>query len=479
MRRPSASRILTRLARRLLVPAGLAAAVGLASLTPALQPTPTVAAEPAVSVTPAVRAITPGKRRDEVVDVYEKVKAAVVNIHSERTVPGTPDGFNASAVRPQQVNGMGTGIVLDPRGYVLTNFHVIDDVSALRVRLHDGSGMAARVIGTDKEADLALIKIDPVRPLPVMPFGTSADLMVGEAVIAIGNAYGYEHTVTHGRVSFKGRDVSLNKDTGYKGLIQTSAPINPGNSGGPLLNVLGELVGVNVAIRAGAQNIGFALPIDFVVGRAADLVSRRRAGVRHGLVLKDGAAREATEAPARRAVTVEAVESNSPAAAAGFRVGDVVERAGDVAVVTSIDWERSLLEKPAGASIAVKVSRGRESVDLELTLEAAKPMPAAPADVVWRRLGVRLQPVAAEVVKRTEPALRGGVLVTEVAVGGAAAGAGVHKGDILVGLHTWETLRPEDAAFVLGHTDYAGFLPLKYVLIRDGAIQKGHFGGSP
>lgn len=476
MRRPTASRFLSRLARRLLVPGGLAAAVGLASLSPAVPPAPSaVAAE----VAPAVRTITPGKRRDEVVDVYERVKAAVVNIHSERTVPGTPDGFSTSAVRPQQVNGMGTGIVLDPRGYVLTNFHVVDDVTALRVRLHDGAGMPARVLGTDKEADLALIKIDPARPLPVMPFGTSADLMVGEAVIAIGNAYGYEHTVTHGRVSFKGRDVSLNKDTGYKGLIQTSAPINPGNSGGPLLNVLGELVGVNVAIRAGAQNIGFALPIDFVVGRAADLVSRRRSGIRHGLVLRDGAVRGETEGPARRAVTVEAVEGGSPAAAAGFRAGDVVERAGDVPVVTSIDWERSLLEKPAGAAVPVKVARGSESADLELVLEAARPMPAAPADVVWRRLGLRVQPAAAEVVKRAEPALRGGLLVTEVAVGGAAAGAGVRKGDVLVGLHTWETLRVEDAAFVLGHADYAGFLPLKYVLIRDGAIQKGHFGGSP
>ncbi|MBX9582314.1 MAG: trypsin-like peptidase domain-containing protein, partial [Gemmataceae bacterium] len=377
------------------------------------------------------------------------------------------------------VNGMGTGIVLDPRGYVLTNFHVIDDVTALRVRLHDGSGMPARVVGTDKDADLALIKIDPARPLPVMPFGTSADLMVGEAVIAIGNAYGYEHTVTHGRVSFKGRDVSLNKDTGYKGLIQTSAPINPGNSGGPLLNVLGELVGVNVAIRAGAQNIGFALPIDFVVGRAADLVSRRRAGVRHGLVLKDSVARAATEGPARRAVTVEAVEANSPAAAAGFQAGDVVEQAGDVPVVTSIDWERSLLEKPAGATVPVRVGRAGAAAELELVLEVAKPVAVSPAEVVWRRLGVRVQPVAEDVVKRVEPALHGGLLVTEVAVGGAAAGAGFRKGDILVGLAAFEMLKPEDVGYILGHKDYPSFLPLKYVLIRDGAVQKGHFGGTP
>src|SRR4051812_22581519 len=311
----------TRFARRrLLLPAGLAAAVGLVAFAPAFS-------EPPPQANAGERAVTPGKRRDQVVDVYDRLKPAVVNIHSERTVnPPAEDPFNRQPVQPQRVNGMGTGIVLDPRGYVLTNFHVVDDVTSLRVRLHDGGGHTARVVATDKEADLALIKIDPAKPLPVIGFGTSSDLMVGEPVIAIGNAFGYEHSVTDGRVSFKGRDVSLNKDMGYKGLIQTSAPINPGNSGGPLLNVLGELVGVNVAIRAGAQNIGFALPVDFVVGRAAEMVSRRRAGLKHGLVLKNEVVRDATETAARRQVTVEVVEPGSAAAAAGFKAGDVIEQ---------------------------------------------------------------------------------------------------------------------------------------------------------
>jgi len=328
-----------------------------------------------------------------VVDVYEKVKAAVVNIHSERTVTApSDDPFSRSPVRPQQVNGMGTGIVLDPRGYVLTNYHVIDDVTVLRVRLHDGTGLTARVLATDKEADLALIKIDPARPLPVMPFGTSSDLMVGEPVIAIGNAYGYEHTVTQGRVSYKGRDVSLNKEVGYKGLIQTSAPINPGNSGGPLLNVLGELVGVNVAIRAGAQNIGFALPVDFVIGHAAEMLGRRRAGLRHGLVVRNEVSRDATESPARRMVVIEMIEPGSAAASAGFKVGDAIDRIDDVPVFTSIDLERALLDKSAGAKVAAKVSRGGSTaVALDLTLEAGAKVAAAPADLVWKRLGVRVR----------------------------------------------------------------------------------------
>src|SRR5215471_11425679 len=289
--------------RRLLVPAGLAAVVGLAAFTPAFS-------DPPPAARAAEREITPGKRRDQVVDVYDRLKPAVVNIHSERTVTApAEDPFNRQPVQPQRVNGMGTGIVLDPRGYVLTNFHVVDDVNSLRVRLYDGTGYSARVLVLDKEADLALIKIDPAKPLPVIGFGTSSDLMVGESVIAIGNAYGYEHSVTDGRVSFKGRDVTLNKDMGYKNLIQTSAPINPGNSGGPLLNVMGEVVGLNVAIRAGAQNIGFALPIDFVIGKAADLIGlRRRTGLRHGFVLRDQVTRDATESLVKRSVSVEQVE---------------------------------------------------------------------------------------------------------------------------------------------------------------------------
>jgi serine protease Do len=368
---------------------------------------------------------------------------------------------------------MGTGIVLDPRGYVLTNFHVVDDVNSLRVRLHDGSGYTARVLAVDKEADLALIKIDPVRPLPVIGLGTSSDLMVGEAVIAIGNAYGYEHSVTDGRVSFKGRDVTLNKDMGYKGLIQTSAPINPGNSGGPLLNVMGEVVGVNVAIRAGAQNIGFALPIDFVIGRAADLVGRRRTGIRHGFVVKDTVVRDAVESPAKRALVVESVELGSPAATAGVKPGDVIEQIDDITVITSIDLERSLLDRPGGAKIPLKVTRDKASQSLELALQAAKAAALAPPELTWRKLGLKLQPVAAEAVAKANAQLNGGLLVTDVAAGSVAATAGIVKGDILVGLHNWETLNADNVAFVLNHKDFATFLPLKFYVARDGKIRDG------
>src|SRR5262249_49701982 len=145
---------------------------------------------------------------------------------------------------PSRVNGMGTGIVIDPRGYIITNHHVVDDVQVLRARLADGSTYPARVVARDHENDLPRLKIEPKRPPATPPTGTAGDLMIGETVLAVGNAFGYEHTVTQGIVSALKRDVTLNKEMAYKSLIQTDTPINPGNSGGPLINLQGELVGV-------------------------------------------------------------------------------------------------------------------------------------------------------------------------------------------------------------------------------------------
>ena len=170
-----------------------------------------------------------GQRRDEWVALVDRVKGSVVNIHSERMSTATADdAFRPGTMQPQRVNGMGTGIVLDPRGYIVTNYHVVDDVQSLRCRLVDGTSCPARVIAMDKESDLAVIKIDPPRPLPVSPLGTATDLMLAERVIAIGNAYGYEGTVTLGNVSALKRDVTLNKEA-----LTYSCTFGPGASCAP------------------------------------------------------------------------------------------------------------------------------------------------------------------------------------------------------------------------------------------------------
>src|SRR5439155_26821538 len=163
-----------------------------------------------------------------------------------------------------------------------------EDVNFIRIKLSDGTSCNAQVVARSHEQDLALLKIDVSQKLPVLPLGTAQDLKVGETVVAIGNAYGCEHTVSTAIVSAIKRDVTLNKDISYKSLIQTDASINPGNSGGPLLNINGELIGVNVAIRAGAQGIGFAIPVDTMIRAAAEMLSiRKRNSTWHGLVVRD------------------------------------------------------------------------------------------------------------------------------------------------------------------------------------------------
>jgi serine protease Do len=439
-----------------------AVVIGLAAGWPGLAP-----AQVAPSLAPG------NPRRSPIVEVVERVKDAVVNIHSERTVtaPDPADVFSLNAA-PSRVNGMGTGIVIDPRGYIITNQHVVDDVQVIRVRLADGSTYPARVLARDHESDLALVKIDARKPLKTIPLGTANDLMVGETVLAIGNAYGYEHTVTTGVVSAVKRDVTLNKDIAYKSLIQTDASINPGNSGGPLVNVHGELIGVNVAIRAGAQGIGFAIPVDSMIRVAGDMLSvRRRQGLTHGLKLADQV--EPNSSPARRSVSVERVESGPSSPAAGFQRGDVIHRVGDQAVSTSLDVERALLDRPAGEKVPVAVRRGGQETAVDLVLQNADRLPTSPGELVWRKLGLRLAPTNGETITRVNSQLHGGLTVTEVLPESVSGKAGIQRGDILIGLHQWETVSLDNVNYVLTHPELNSFNPLRFFIIRGGKVQRG------
>jgi serine protease Do len=201
------------------------------------------------------------QRMTPVVTAVRLARPSVVSIRGEKTAVD-PDSARDDSDTPRHVNGMGTGTIVDERGYVLTNYHVVSDVRRIEVTLDDGRQYTAELVASDAAADLAVIKIPAPKPLPVIRLGTSSDLMDGESVIALGNAFGYEQTVTRGIISALGRDVQVSDTQSYDDLIQTDASINPGNSGGPLLNIDGEMIGVNVAVRAGAQGIGFAIPID-------------------------------------------------------------------------------------------------------------------------------------------------------------------------------------------------------------------------
>jgi serine protease Do len=406
-------------------------------------------------------------RRSVIVEVVDKARPAVVNIHSERLPTGGVNGDALGGPSPNKNNGMGTGIIIDPRGYIVTNHHVIEDVAAIRIRMHDGSTFPARVLTRDRDADLALLKVESPRPLPTLPIATSSDLMVGETVIAIGNAYGYEHTVSAGVVSALGRDVTLNKEVSYKSLIQTDASINPGNSGGPLLNVEGEVIGVNVAIRAGAQNIGFALPIDQVVEAVAEMLARRRqTELAPGLVCRNRIALRRTPP---RYLEVAKVE---PASDQGLQEGDVIIQVKDVAVTSTVDLERALLDTKPGERLPVRVRRASAEQHLELTVAKSSRTPSV-ADLAWRQLGLRLASTSIDPVTRNSTNVRGGMVVSEVNPESPAAKAGLQRGDILVGLHQWETLNLDNVSFVLNHQDLKTFYPLKFFVLRNGQMHKG------
>ncbi len=369
---------------------------------------------------------------------------------------------------------MGTGVIIDGRGYILTNHHVVDKVQGIEVHLSDGAVYPGKVLQFDEQMDLAMVKVEAGRMLPAIAIGSSSDLMVGESVITIGNAFGYENTVSVGIISAIKRNVTLSDEQVYRNLIQTDACINPGNSGGPLVNIEGELIGINVAVRAGAQGIGFALPIDDVKKVAYDMMSTRRlASLWHGLV-----ADELRNAAQVRTVVLSDVQVGSPAEVAGFKPGDQVMRVGDLQVLTPLDIERGLLDAAPGRPTRIQIRRAGQDQAIALDV---KPVPRTTtvdaAEQVWRVLGLKTTPVAPEYVVAASPKLRGGLYIQAVNPGSAADTAKIQKGDILVGMNVgvrhWETIRPDNVLFILRQPETSQSQNVQFYIVRRNGIHQG------
>ena len=417
-------------------------------------------------------------RKTPVTEAVRKAQPSVVSISSEKKAASTSRWpFSSEESQRPRVSGMGTGVIVDGRGFILTNHHVVDKVQGIEVHLLDGTNLPARVIQSDKEMDLAVIKVDAGRALPAIAIGTSADLMLGETVITIGNAFGYENTISQGIVSALKRNVTLSDEQVYRNLIQTDACINPGNSGGPLINIEGDLVGINVATRSGAQGIGFALPIDDVKRVATEMMSTRRLGLKwHGLV-----ASETLPGDGRRVVLSE-VQSSSPAEAAGFRAGDQLVSVGDLTVTNSLDIERALLDAQPGQPTRVVVRRDGKEQQLPLEVRAIgrAAAPAANLDAtaqVWRTLGLKVTPVDSGYVSAASPQLHGGLYVESVVPDSPGGRASILKGDILVGMNVgarhWETIRPDNVLYILRQPEVAHSQLLPFYIVRSNSIHLG------
>ena len=296
-------------------------------------------------------------RRTPVVKVYQDTHKAVVNIAGERLVsssvwPGYewPDMFDFRGPRYQrQVAVLGSGMVVHEDGYVITNAHVIKGSEKIKVVFSDSSEYQAKIISGDESRDLAVLKIPVDKKLPFIRLGRSYDLMIGETVVAIGNPYGYANTVTSGVVSAIGRDIQVAEGFWLRGLIQTDAPINPGNSGGPLLNINSELIGVNTAVRAEAENIGFAIPVDMLVDNLSHMLipeelRRVRLGLAMGRMKKTGEF---------SGLVVDSVSKASPADQQGISAGDLVLEIDGRKLTSVIDFYVKMMDKEIDEPIEV------------------------------------------------------------------------------------------------------------------------------
>src|SRR5213596_2830361 len=316
------------------------------------------------------------ERRSLVVQAVEKAGPAVVNVSTEQVVErrGSPFPFPEDPffdqyfrdffdLRPRRftTTSLGSGVIVAPDGTILTNEHVILRASRIHVTLADEREFDAKLVGADSDSDVAVLRVQAGGELPHVTLGTSSDLMIGETVIAIGNPFGLSHTVTTGVVSAVGRSLH-DEDRTYTDFIQTDASINPGNSGGPLLNIKGELIGINTAIYGKAQGIGFAIPVDRARRVMKDLVSYgevRRVWV--GLVVQDLTPQLAQHFGTRRGVVVAEIDPGSPAAGAGLARGDVITRVDGREVRSRDDFEQRVEDRAEDSKLVV--TRRREGSD--------------------------------------------------------------------------------------------------------------------
>jgi serine protease Do len=380
---------------------------------------------------------------------------------------------------------MGSGIIIDERGYIITNYHVVGDIRKIQVKTHDEKDYIATLVAKDADTDLAIIKIDPQAPLRAIAFGRSSDLMPGEACMAIGNPYGYFYSLTDGRISAIKREVGVNETPlVYRDAIQTNAEINPGNSGGPLINVEGEMIGMNVAMRQGAIGIAFAIPVDQIVEVAAKLIGEiANQKVTHGLTISQNEPSD-YNALKRFIIQVESVEHNSPAAQAGIQKGDILAGIGKYSLKNKFDFYRALLDVKAKEDVAFTIFRNNELLDVAVVMEGPKggafaqravsPQPAAAASrtaknaisnsektstkavdwdkLVWENIGIQYAPIPVQEFERTFKEFLhkfdGGIVVKAVRKGSPAERAALDVGDVITGIGPWAMTAANDVRYV-------------------------------
>jgi Do/DeqQ family serine protease len=388
-------------------------------------------------------------RENDVVRAVRKVSPAVVNISSEYEIRKNSSPFSQYGMDPmlerffreffapelerrERRTSLGSGVVIDgERGLVLTNTHVIEKASTIGVTLNDQHEFSATIVGMDPDSDLAVLKLDAQQVLPSIAMGDSDDVMIGESVIAIGNPFGFSHTVTTGVISAVKRSIKTAERVFHE-FIQTDASINPGNSGGPLLNIDGELIGINTAIYAEGQGIGFAIPINRAKRIISDLIAYGEVvpawiGVTVQPVDAGLAQYLGLEGPG--GVLVTQVEPQSPAQKAGLQEGDVIVSIDGTGTVDETAYQLKLNDISVDQSISVTLNRN--GAQLRLPLKTALfPLERA-LDLADRQLGIRVADLSDQARARYGLTSRDGVLIVKLRRGSHLDRIGVRPGDMV------------------------------------------------
>ncbi len=384
----------------------------------------------------------------------EKVQPAVVNISTTSTVtiPGNPfrqffghdqggplddffkNFFSQTPDRKMRQQSLGSGFIINRDGYIITNNHVVDNADEIKVKLSDGREFKAKVVGRDSKTDLALIKISSIfKNLPILELGDSDKMRVGDWVLAVGNPFGLEHTVTQGIISATGRVIGSGP---YDNFLQTDAPINPGNSGGPLVNLKGEVIGINTAIVPGGQGIGFAIPSSLAKSITSQLkekgkVVRGWIGVAIQTVTPE-LAKSFGMKEAKGALIGDVVKGG-PAEKGGMKTGDIIIKFDGKDVKSSSDLPRLVAEMPVGKTVDVIIVREGKELHLSLKIEKlteekiSTVQPNAPV----QSYGMKVDNITPQMRQQFGATEKTGVIVVSVEQGSMAEEAGIRPGDVI------------------------------------------------
>ncbi len=382
-------------------------------------------------------------------DLAEKVRPGVVNIHvvkkaknmdfEFRNFRGNPFGdespfgrfFEDNPSGDQKQEGVGSGFIVSQDGYIITNNHVVEDADQIKVKLANGKEYDAKVVGRDAKTDLAVVKINGAQDLHPLSLGNSENLKVGSWVVAIGSPFGLEQTVTQGIVSGKGRVIGSGP---YDDFIQTDASINPGNSGGPLVNMKGEVIGINTAMNPSGQGIGFAIPIDMakaVIPQLEQKGSVTRGWLGIGIQEITPALEKSFGLKEKEGVLVADVFKGSPAEKAGIERGDVILRFDGKEIAESKDLPRIVAATPVGETVNVKLLRDGKAVECAVKVGQMEGKTETAQLPSRKSMGITVQELTPEIAKGLGLKRETGVVVNSVEPGSPAADAGIQTGDVI------------------------------------------------